>query len=250
MHTLECGGREIQIFSGKTNIFRYFIERFISISVSAIREKGFCAVALSGGNTPALLYEAIAHENTIDWSAIHIFLADERLVPIESPMSNYKMIDEHLIQPGKIPPSHVHPVDITESAELSAKEYETEILDYFQLKKGGIPAFDIILLGLGNDGHTASLFPGESLQHDDAQHIVTSASGGGMERVTLTLGVLNNASHVFFLVTGKEKAAVVSKVIDNNDMTLPAARVRPLGGEPVFMLDEDAASLLGAFHRG
>ena len=246
MKTMDINGRNVLIFSDKNSISRYFIRQLNFICTVAAGKRGSCAIAISGGRTPVFLYEAIALEESIDWSGIHIFFVDERFVPRESPQSNYRLIKDHLLRPGGVPPSQVHPVPLIYNAESSALLYENEIREFFNLKKGEIPRLDIVLLGMGSDGHIASIFRNDNPVFEEEYRIAKATFGGGLERVTLTLDTINKASNVFFLVLGSEKAEVVKDVLSGDDKTLPAACVNPETNKPIFILDREAAALLSA----
>lgn len=245
MKEYDFNDRKVLVFGDENSMQGYFIEKLESACVAATAKKCYCAIAISGGKTPAHLYGKIAREGVITRVGAHVFFVDERFVPRESAQSNYRMIQERLAGPGNIPISQVHPVPLERSAELSAGSYENNIRDFFRLEPGALPVFDMVLLGLGADGHTASIFPGESQPRDNSRIAVT-AYGHGIERVTLTLNVINKAANVYFFVTGREKSKAVSEVINGNNC-LPAALVRPETSKPVFMLDEEAASDLSQF---
>jgi len=215
--------------------------------VTAVEEAGRRAfhVALAGGGTPRRLYELLAtseFERRIPWERVHFFWGDERLVPLDHPQSNYKLVRDSLLKHVRIPPKNVHPVQVNRPWEQAAAAYEQEL----RSKVGGrwgFPSFDLVLLGLGDDGHTASLFPrAASLQ--ERQKLVTTHRMPGTEpaRVTLTLPVLNAAKRVFFLVSGESKATALRTVVEGTGQ-LPAHLVAPKG-ELLWLADTAAAGKL------
>lgn len=198
------------------------------------------------------LYRGLAARRDIGpWDKTHVFLADERFVPATDADSNYRMIREKLLDAVDIPASNVHPVPAGLSdAESAAKKYEEMLISFFGLSDGEFPVFDLILLGLGTDGHTASLFPG-SRALQEKRCLVDSAVLGDArhDRITLTFPVINSARNVLFLVTGKEKAEVLREVAEYRNAALPASAVAPGRGRLLFLADPDAASLLSAGRR-
>jgi 6-phosphogluconolactonase len=248
-------GRQVLIFQRKEEIHRYVADLFLDISKKAIGDEGRFSVALSGGKTPEGLYHELGRSaRTADWKAIHIFLVDERVVPVDDDRSNYKMIRQSLIEAVPIPSANVHPVATTGDPATSARNYETELIRFFDLKPGDHPAFDLILLGMGEDGHTASLFPGlPDIQSDKRLVRAIEANGERTARITLTLPVINQGKRVFFLVTGTAKARPIQRVVEEEDLSLPASLVHPASGPVVILLDRDAGALLranGAEERG
>jgi 6-phosphogluconolactonase len=214
------------------------------IAAKAIAERGRFTIALSGGNTPRLLYELLARDysTAIDWKHVQIFWGDERNVPHDDLDSNYRMAKESLLDRIDIPLENVHavPILMDDTAEAVAIRYASVLQENFGQ---GIPEFDLILLGLGNDGHTASLFPGMSEQAmNDGITIATHSPVRPFERISLTLFVINKARNVFFLVSGEEKKQILRSVLLDewkNDSEYPAARVNPQG-KLVWFVDEAA----------
>lgn len=221
-------------------------------SKQAIESSGRCVIALSGGSTPRTLYQALRSPewNTrLDWSRIVFLFGDERCVPPEDPDSNFGMAQRELFQPLNLPHDRVHRMkgeypDPTTAAE----EYENTLRHITTCPAPAVPRIDLILLGLGDDGHTASLFPGTAAVHERSKLVtVGHAPTGITHRLTLTLGVLNRAAVVLFIVTGAGKAEMVRRVIESEsetDRALPAARVSPESGRLVWILDQAAAQRL------
>ena len=240
--------RQVLIFQRPEEIHRYMADRFLDVSKKAISDEGRFCIALSGGKTPEGLYTEIGRTaRGADWKAIHVFLVDERYVPADDDRSNYKMIRRTLVEAVPIPSANVHPIGTTSDPQASARNYEAELKKFFDLGPGSLPAFDLILLGMGEDGHTASLFPGLPDIRED-RHLVRAIDGSEERtgRITLTLPVINQAKRVFFLVTGIAKAGTVHRVVEKEDLSLPAALVHPAKGSLVMLLDRDAGSLVEA----
>jgi 6-phosphogluconolactonase len=219
---------------------------FVSLSKKYIRSSGMFVTALSGGTTPKRFYQILSsdqYRRKIAWGNVHIFWVDERFVPSDHPDSNYRFVHDNLLQRSSIPSHNVHPI-ITDrlSAPVSAKHYETKIKQFFQIKGSGVlPRFDLMILGIGEDGHTASLFPGSRMLLD-REHLVVPVRNRKVlhQRITMTLPVLNSANNIFFLVSGKSKSTVLEKVFMQRDQGLPATLVKPDKGHCLLFFDRDA----------
>jgi 6-phosphogluconolactonase len=216
---------------------------FDALSKGAIGARGKFRAALSGGSTPLRLYSLLAAEpyrSKVDWRHIELFLGDERCVPPDHHNSNFNSINEALL-------SHVpvksHRIEGELSPEEAALRYEGELLRAFDMQDG-IPVFDLMLLGLGDDGHTASLFPGSTALKETTK-LSAAVYAGELKgwRVTLTFPVINGARKVMFMVSGDGKAQVVKEVLDGKK-PYPASLVAPLRGEVLWLLDKGAASLI------
>jgi 6-phosphogluconolactonase len=210
----------------------------------SVESRGVCRIVLPGGSTPKLLYETLATLNpsSAPWHAVQFFLGDERNVPIDDPQSNYGMIKTALgsvVSQGK---ARLHPVNIqTEFPERAAQEYETTIRNSFNIS-AGTPSFDIVLLGLGDDAHTASLFPFSSGLAEHKRLVISNwVEKLKTHRITLTAPVLSAARHVAFLVSGSSKSNALSQVwhAPHNPELLPAQLICPQG-EFVWMVDKAA----------
>lgn len=207
-------------------------------------------VALSGGDTPRLTLAALSSEpyrSRFPWDLVHIYQVDERWVSPGDASSNQRMLRETLVSRAPIPPDHFHPVDTSlPDPREGVRRYEEVLRRAFRETTGGFPRFDAVLLGLGADGHTASLFPGSPVL-DEGTAWVAKAEGGDppVPRITLTLPLLNASSHVIFLVSGKEKALVLETILTGKGAGLPASRVAPRRGKVTFLADADAASRIG-----
>lgn len=235
------------VFDNKDKLVDFMVRKWRELSEDAMDRRGYFSAALSGGETPADFYRALAKEKgEIEWERVHIFLVDERFVPETDKDSNYGMIKEALLDRVDIPAGNVHPVPFMGSGpESSARAYEEEIIKFFSLVHGELPEFDLIMLGLGADGHTASLFPGNPVL-DENEHLAAAVrlDESRHHRITLTLPVINKARNIIFMVTGEGKAEKLKEVVEGKDPGLPASRVAPEKGEFLFIADADAGTLL------
>jgi 6-phosphogluconolactonase len=234
------------------DLARTSAKQFISLARGAVTSSGRFTVALSGGSTPRVLYSLFASpafKARIDWRRIHFFWGDERCVPPDHSESNYRMVHEALLSKIEIPSENIHRMAGEKEPQLAASEYEDELRRTFQLTHGQVPRFELILLGLGEDGHTASLFPG-SAALDDTNHLVATAYVEKLKahRLTLTLPVINAASQVSFLVSGASKSAIVQEILGASSARpdYPAAKVAPANGSLTWFIDTAAAAGLRA----
>jgi 6-phosphogluconolactonase len=225
----------------------YMVKEWHELVDRTLAAQKFFAVALSGGRTPRDFYRRLSGEHEReDWNDIHVFLADERYVPFSDPDSTYGMLTELLLDRVSLPHGNRHPAPVEEKTlEIASTKYEEEIRHFFKLDKGMFPKFDLIMLGMGEDGHTASLFPdNKALKEEERLTCPVTDAPKAHDRITLTLPVINNAKHVIFYVSGTSKAAAVRRVLEDGDPSLPSSHVRPAGGDLRFVLDRDAASQL------
>jgi 6-phosphogluconolactonase len=181
----------------------------------------------------------------VPWEQTHLFWVDERCVPPSDPESNLGTAWRDLLRYLPLPPENIHFVRGDFPPEEAADEYQMELIRFFQLGEGEFPIFDLIFLGMGKDGHTASLFPGQSALHEESR-LVMAVKGGTPDvyRTTLTFPVLNRARRIVFLVAGMEKAEMVRALLEGAQPDLPAAKIKPLQGDVIWLLDQEAASLL------
>jgi 6-phosphogluconolactonase len=218
----------------------------------AIAARGLAWIALAGGRTPRAVYERLATPGTpaIDWARVHVGFGDERLVPPDHADSNYAMARAALLARVPIPASQVHRMaGEAASAETAAAAYETALVQAFGLSPGGWPVFDLVLLGVGADGHTASLFPGTPALHERARLAVgVEAPTAPSRRITLTYPVLNAAREVVILTAGADKAAAVAHAlaVEGAIERCPVRGIRPAAGRVAWHLDAAAASGLPA----
>ena len=200
---------------------------------------------MAGGRTPKRVYELLATEpfaQSVDWSRVYVFFGDERCVPPDDADSNYAMAHRALLSKVPIPPGNVYKIAGVGDPAENAREYETGMRTFFGTSTQ--PRFDLVLLGMGEDGHTASLFPESSVLEKMSRLVVATKSPQGQCRITLTLGALNNAASLIFLVTGEEKAATLSKVLQRQSSSrrLPATLVKPIDGTLEWYIDRKASS--------
>jgi 6-phosphogluconolactonase len=239
--------RKVFIFDNTYEIANVMVRQWKELSLKAIREKGFFVAALSGGRTPRDFYRNLSLEKGIStWDKNHLFLVDERLVPFTDADSNYGMLNDLLLRKVNIPPENCHFIPVHgASPETDARKYEENIRKFFRLQKNKLPVFDLIVLGIGKDGHTASLFPGtEALIDKKKLAVPVILDQARHDRITLTLPVINRATNIIFLAHGRKKAIIIKKVIEGRDVLLPASLVKPVRGRLIFLLDRDASSLL------
>ena len=240
--------RSIEIVATSVDLFHAAAEEFVLAARAASGAQGRFTVALSGGSTPKALYSLLASNYAgFAWNRVFIFFGDERHVPPTDPESNYRMANEALLTKIAIPPENVFRVPAENpDAAAAAIEYETQIRRFFALKPGEFPRFDLILLGLGPDGHTASLFPDTAALDEHSRLVVANwVAKFKTHRITFTFPVLNRAAEVIFLASGAEKADMVRQVLQGkNSSQLPSQRVQPTDGKLLWLLDETAAAKL------
>ncbi|MDF2499496.1 MAG: pgl [Anaerosporomusa subterranea] len=222
-------------------------ELFTTVTQKAVADRGACMLALSGGKTPKLLFEKLGQPQfkSLPWQRISLFWGDERFVPEWHADSNYRMTREALLERLSVKPAAICPVNTSlPSAEAAAESYAATICEIFpdSAIENGWPIFDCILLGLGTDGHTASLFPGDLTISEKISWTAVGRAPDNSQRITLTLPVLNAARQVIFLVSGSEKAAVVAAIARGQAKKLPAAMVKTK--KVTWLLDAAAASTL------
>jgi len=244
---------KVRVYRDSEEVALKAARRFARLADQYVVGCGRFTVALSGGSTPRAMNSLLAAPpflDTVPWSSIYFFWGDERCVPPDHPDSNYRMARETLLERAPIPAQNVHRIHAEEpDAGRAAGEYEETIAAAFRLAPDGLPRFDLILLGLGPEGHTASLFPGSPALHD-GEHLVAApwVEKLGAHRITLTPRALNAAARVVFLVAGEEKAPALREVLagDASPDLYPARIVRPTDGELLWLLDAEAANLLPA----
>lgn len=241
--------REILVCDDDEAVAREAARRFVAHAAAAIQQRGRFAIALSGGRTPKRLYELLSddpYRDRVDWSFVHFFWGDERFVPSTNQASNYHMTEVALLNTLELNNGNVHRVRTEmKSADAAAAAYEREIVAFFQPGPGEIPQFDLVLLGLGTNGHTASLFPHTHLLHENA-HLVASEYIDEVKqsRISFTAPLLNAGRNVLFLITGAEKASVTNEVLfgPRDPERLPAQLIH--SGSESWLLDRAAAAAL------
>jgi 6-phosphogluconolactonase len=239
---------EIRVLTTPQELFAAAAEEIVRLANQAVAERGRFTIALSGGSTPKSLYNLLATNarTTLPWDRMYFFWSDERHVPPDDPDSNYRMVNEAMLSKVPVPPGNVFRVP-TENpdAAAAAREYESTLRKFFGFEPGQFPQFDLILLGMGPDGHTASLFPGTAgLQEKSRLVIANWVEKLKTHRLTFTLPVLNAARSVAFLVSGTDKASVLRSVLEEKvpGEQYPAKLVQPTDGKLTWFLDRGAAS--------
>lgn len=221
------------------------------ISETLSREEQF-SIALSGGSTPKTLFSLLVEDdsfrNDIPWEKIHFFWGDERHVPPQDEQSNYRMANETMLAKAHVRTENIHRMQTEQSdAGKVAQDYEQELQNFFHLTADQLPVFDFNLLGIGPDGHTASLFPGTKALYEKKRRVVTNwVEKFQTNRFTMTAPVLNNADTIVFLVSGQEKAEILQQILegDHQPDLLPAQLIRPTHGKLIWLVDRAAASRL------
>jgi 6-phosphogluconolactonase len=246
----------VEIFPSPMQMSEAATKLFTARAAEAVSARGRFTAALSGGKTPVAIYASLAQApfiSQIPWALVHLFWGDERCVPPDHGDSNYRMTREFLLDHVPIPPANIHRMPGEMAPAEAAARYEKELREFFSPHGDGFPVFDFILLGLGEDGHTASLFPGTRAIREAARwvlgHYVDAQKGW---RITLTPPVINAARTVVFTVSGAGKAAIMKEILEGPSRpdTLPAQIVRPADGTLLWMLDREAAALLKGEGRG
>ncbi|HEX8634434.1 MAG TPA: 6-phosphogluconolactonase [Pyrinomonadaceae bacterium] len=239
----------LHIFADANDAARAAARRFVELARAAVETGGRFSVALAGGSTPRRIYELLAGADLaaqLDWSAVHIFFGDERCVPPDDADSNYRMANEALLSRVALPEENVHRMRGEGDAVANARLYEDELRGYFG-DDAAWPEFDLVLLGMGDDGHTASLFPGtHALDARSAWVAANWVEKLDAYRVTLTAPAINHARHVMFIVTGASKAERLQEVLSGaaDPHRLPSQLIQPRAGALAWFLDEAAAAKL------
>lgn len=246
---VEC---EIRILPDGAAIAKRAALEFAQAATAAVRENGAFTVSLAGGSTPKALYALLATEaalrSQVPWDKMHVFFGDERHVAPDDPDSNFRMATEALISKSPLKPEQVTRIKGEyPDAEQAALEYETALREYFKLKDGEYPRFDLLLVGMGNEGHTLSLFPGTKALHAGGRVVVRNWVGKlCTDRITLTAPAASNAARILFMVTGTDKAPALKAVLEGpyEPEQLPAQLLQPKNGKLVWLVDTAAGSML------
>ncbi len=257
---------EIVVLPDRAALARKAASRFVALAQEAIAARGKFSVALSGGSTPRDLYALLATPDAqraarVDWSRVYFFWGDERAVPPDHPDSNYRMVNGVLLVHVPVPPQNVHRIRAELPPADAARAYEQTLREFFQPQStqgtqretsvpsvssvADLPLFDLVLLGLGTNGHTASLFPHTQVLHETTRWVAAEyIDEVKMWRITLTAPVINAAANILFLVAGADKAATVRAVLRGayRPDDLPAQLIQPTNGRAVWLMDRDAAS--------
>jgi 6-phosphogluconolactonase len=244
--------REIRILNDGAAIAKRAAQKFVESATSAVREKGSFNVALAGGSTPKALYGLLvtdaALRSQVPWDKMHLFFGDERHVAPDHSDSNFRMATEAMISKSPLKPEQVTRIKGEYPAtERAALEYEKALREYFKLKDGEYPRFDLLLVGMGSEGHTLSLFPGTKALHAEGRAVVRNWVGKlYTERITLTAPAGSNAARILFMVTGADKALALKAVLEGpyEPEQLPAQLLQPKNGKLLWLVDTAAGSML------
>jgi 6-phosphogluconolactonase len=238
--------REIIICRDADELSRKAAGQLVSLARQAIAAHGRFTVALSGGSTPKALYSLLAtgeFSEQLAWRQIHLFWGDERCVAPDHAESNFRMVKETLLSRTIIPTENVHRMAGEKAPAVAAAEYEIQLRKHFHIEDDTVPRFDLVLLGLGEDGHTASLFPGSSALNETERLVATTyVEKLNAHRLSLTFPVINSAAQIAFLVAGESKSAIVKEILTTEKCDYPAARIRPENGQLIWFVTQDAAS--------
>ncbi len=239
---------KVNIYQTKEEFAAEFTRKFIKLIEDTIQEKGICNILLSGGRTPNFIYKHLVekYNNSVKWSNVHFFWGDERCVPSDYPDSNFGEASKNFLNKISIPLTNVHPIVGESHPYLEADRYSTLIHKHFNVTNT-IPIFDLIILGLGTDGHIASLFPDQlDIFNSNRLFEVTSHPDTGQQRITVTGKIINNATNIFFLVSGKDKAEIIKQILNRQEEAskLPVSLIEPELGHVQWFLDKEASELL------
>ncbi len=218
---------------------------FVSQAQEAVKKNGRFCVALSGGDTPVRTYELLRQKpwtDQVPWNETHVFWGDERCVPSHDPRHNAWIATDILLNHVPIPAGQVHPVDCLGNPAIAASEYESILRTFFA---GQDHSFDLFLLGVGTDGHTASLFPGSPVLDEQEKWVKeVTLSGQAFSRITMTIPLIEQSAMIIFMAAGSEKAPIIKRLLDRDSTErLPAGIIRPVKGDCVWLLDQAAAGL-------
>lgn len=234
-----------KIFRTPYELAEYFSKELSKKINGAAKKKESINIALSGGSTPKILFSILAEKygRSTSWNYVHLFWVDERCVAPDDPESNFGMTKQLLLDRIDIPRELIHRIRGEDDPEKEAERYSREIMQNVAVKKS-LPSFDIMILGMGNDGHTASIFPGnDRLLHSDKICETTIHPSSLQQRITLTGKVINNSKEIYFLVTGIEKSPVIEQIFgkNKNPATFPSSHIFSINGKTIWLLDEEAA---------
>lgn len=210
--------------------------------------RGIATLVLSGGSTPKAIYQLLGAEplrSQLDWNNIHLFWGDERCVPPTHAESNYRMTNRALLEKIEIPDKNIHRIPGEREPRAAAESYEQEIRNFFTLNANELPQFDVTLLGMGDDGHTASLFPDTTILNETNRLVAeVFVPKFNAHRISMTFPVLNNSRTILFLVSGASKAGILREVLEGEPTRFPVQRVQPANGTLHWFVDATAAALL------
>jgi 6-phosphogluconolactonase len=246
--------REVQILPDGAAIARRAAEQIVESAAAAVKERGVFTISLAGGSTPKTLYTLLATDaafrSKMPWDKTQFFFGDERHVPPDDSESNFRMANESMLSKLSLKPEQVFRIKAEyEDAEKAAKEYEQTLRSRFKLSDGQLPRFDVLLLGMGDEGHTLSLFPGTKALHDNGRLVVSNWVGKFFTtRITITAPVANNSALAIFMITKADKALALKAVLEGpyEPEQLPSQLIQPKNGKLLWLVDTTAASKLAA----
>jgi 6-phosphogluconolactonase len=243
MNTVAQMTKTVEVLPNLSSLIQRSLEITLAEIQMAIAQRGRCTLALSGGSTPKPLYEALATQD-LPWDRIHIFWGDERYVPADHPDSNAGMARRAWLDHVPIPPNNIHPIPTDEAdPAVAADKHEQYLQAFFGVEPGEFPSLDLVLLGIGDDGHTASLFPHtEALQVCD--RLITVGNKDGQPRITFTIPLINYARCIIFLVAGESKRTALTQIFtpEGSDISYPARFIQPSAGKLFWLLDYSAGA--------
>ena len=246
--TAHIGNADIRIVADPQALAHQGAALFSEAARTNVTQNGRFAVAISGGSTPRAMHRLLAQDpfvSGIPWNDTHIFWIDERIVPQDDDASNYGAARSDFLSRVPLPPSNVFPMPPQEPPAIGAAKYEENLKRFFADQNPTYPVFDLIFLGMGSDGHVASLFPDQPGKEEQSKWVLAVRGGDPyLDRITLTYPVLNQTKQVVFLVAGRAKAEMVRSVLTEPDLQLPAQKIKPSTNKPLWLLDKEAAHLL------
>ncbi len=236
----------IKVFPSEVDVCEALAGWTCDLISKTLRDQEYFTLALSGGNTPKILFQKLSskkYNDKVDWKRVHIFWGDERMVPADDERNNAGMAFKNLLQHTDVPHENVHRIRVDIEPLFAVEDYEHRLHNYFDNR---VSSFDLIFLGLGEDGHTLSLFPGSDAIGENKNWVSLAFNEKQEARVTLLPALVNKSSFIVFLVTGKKKADIVHRVLEGvyQPEVLPAQIIKPLNGELNWFLDKDAAQKL------
>ena len=238
--------REIQIAPDLASVSRIGADEIVRCAKESIAARGRFTIALSGGSTPQGTHALLAERKDLPWDKIYVFFGDERHVPPDDKDSNYRAAKESLLSKIPIPAENVHRIPAELDARVAAQQYEEDLRKFFQLSPGQWPRFDLIMLGMGPDGHAASLFPGTAALNENSRWVAANwVEKLNTWRITFTFPLINRAAEVLYLIAGDDKAQVLRDVLEGDKTDVyPVQRVQPVDGKFLWIIEKGAARLL------
>ncbi len=233
---------EIKIYNGESELFKNAAEYICSLINYFINDFNKCTLVLSGGKTPKKLFEilSLSYRESVNWSKVYFFWGDERCVPPDDSESNFRMANEYLLSKISVPKENIFRIPAEKPPSEAAEEYEQNMRSFFGDKS--FPRFDIVLLGIGNDGHTASLFPEtDVLEIKDKWAAAVYVEKLKAWRITMTYPVINSSKNILFIAAGREKSEIIGRALTDIEANLPVQKINPLEGKFIWFLDKESS---------